>query len=236
MPTVETTSPTGMPTLLLLASRARREVTKETLATLNDDVVNNIIVDSINDAIEDIYFRAKWSWAKVTSSLTMVASQSEYTFPADFHRLATEIEIGSTKLPEVDAEEWARKTYVSGIGIVTPGQPTMYMVDRTFVKFFPTPSADFITTVPTVALVYYRRPAKRMVLADSASAPDIPVEFKEALVRFAMGRLKIFRQFDDFGLDLQRYEDIVQRQLNANTVSVHPPRIRPRNWASANYG
>ena len=239
MPTVVATNPTGMPTLLALTSRVRREVTKETLITLTDDATNNVIVDALNDAVDDLYYRAKWTWAKISGNLSMVAGQSEYTRPADFHRMASEVEIGSTILMEVDATEWIRRTRTTSVtGYQTPlGQPVLYMLDRAFIKFWPTPSTDFVAQVPTISILYYRRPATRLVLTtDSAKAFDIPMEFQEALVRFATAKLKIFRQFDDFALDLQRYEEIVQRQLNADQVSVHPARVRPRNWASANYG
>lgn len=237
MPTVINTNPTGMPTLLSLVSRVRREVTKETLATLTNDAVNNIIVDNLNDAVEDIYFRAKWSWAKVTGALTLVAAQSDYTLPADFHSMATEVEIGTTKLREVDAEDWTRYTYTNVTGVTASGQPVLYMIDRTFIRFWPTPNSDFITTVPTISLLYYRRPSKRLTITnDSANAFDLPSEFQEAIARYAIGRLKIFRQFDDYKIDMDRYEEIVQRQLYADTISVHPSRVRPRNWASANYG
>lgn len=237
MATVVTTNPTGMPTLLNLASRVRREVTKETLVTLTNDATNNVIVDNLNDAVEDIYFRAKWSWAKVIGDLAVVATQSDYTLPANFHRLATEVELGTRKLREIDAEEWVRTTGSNGIGTIPDGQPIIYMIDRAFIRFWPTPSADFAALYPTIPILYYRRPSTRLTLAnDSASAFDLPAEFQEAIVRFAVGKLKIFRQFDDFKLDLDRYEEIVQRQLYADQVTVHPSRVRPRNWASANYG
>lgn len=238
MATVVTTNPTGLPNLLNLVSRVRREVTKESLTSLNNDAVNNVILDALNDAVEDIYFRAKWSWAKVAGNLTMVAAQSEYTFPADFYRMASEIEIGSIKLVEVDAEEWYRRTFTTGLtGVQTStGQPILYMVDRALIKFWPTPSAEFILLAPTVRMLYYKRPAARLLLADAAKAFDLPVEFTEAVVRFAVGKLKIFRQFDDFQLDTARYEEIISRQLYSDQKSVHPARVRPRKWASANYG
>jgi hypothetical protein len=226
-----------MPTLLSLVSRVRREVTKETLVTLNDDATNNLIVDNLNDAVDDIYFRAKWSWAKSLGNIVLVAGQSEYTLPANFHRMASEVEIGVVKLREVDAEEWTRYTYQSPSGISTSGQPVLYMVERGFIKFWPCPNADYIAQVPTVPLLFYRRPSTRLTLTnDSANAFDLPYEFVEAIVRYAIARLKIFRQFDDYKIDMDRYEEIVQRQLYADTISVHPSRVRPRNWASANYG
>lgn len=236
MPTVVTTNPVGMPSLLSLVSRVRREVTKETLSSLNDDATNNLIVDNLNDAVDDIYFRAKWSWAKTVGNLVLVAGTSEYTLPANFHRMASEVEIGATKLREVDAEEWSRYTYQSPAGISTSGQPVVYMVDRSFVKFWPAPNADFIAQVPTIALLFYRRPSTRLIITDSTIAFDLPYEFTEAIVRYAIARLKIFRQFDDYKIDMDRYEEIIQRQLYADTISVHPSRVRPRNWASANYG
>lgn len=239
MPTVVTTNPSGMPSLLDLTSRVRREVTKESLTSLNSDAVNNVIVDALNDAVEDIYFRAKWSWAKVAGNLVMVTGQSEYTQPSDFYRMASEPEIGSIKLIEVDAEEWYRRTFTTGLtGVQTSlGQPILYMVDRALIKFWPTPSSDFVALAPTIRLLYYRRPSARLVIAsDSAKAFDLPVEFNEAIVRFAVGKLKIFRQFDDFQLDMARYEEIISRQLYSDQKSVHPARVRPRNWASANYG
>lgn len=237
MPTVVTTNPTGMPTLLALVSRVRREVTKETLATLTNDAVNNVIVDNLNDAVDDIYFRAKWSWAKTAGNLVLVAGTSEYTLPSNFHRMATEVEIGTTKLQEVDAEEWTRKTYTNVTGVTASGQPVVYMIDRAFIKFWPVPNTDFIALVPTITMLYYRRPSTRLAIAtDSDNAFDLPMEFQEALVRYAVARLKIFRQYDDWKIDMDRYEEILQRQLHADTVTVHPSRMRPRNWASANYG
>ena len=87
MPIVQTNTGLAFPNLLSLASRVRREVTKESLTSLVDDPVNNVIVDSINDAIADIYNRERWWWQKTAGTITPVAGTAAYSLPSDFYRM-----------------------------------------------------------------------------------------------------------------------------------------------------
>jgi len=238
MAVLATTSNPSFPTLLALVSRVRREVTKESLTTLNDDPVNNVIVDSINDAVEDIYYQDRWNWAKTTEALTFVANTSEYALPSRFYRMATEPEINNIQLKEVEPEEWARNTYTPSLTAqaTVSGQPQVYYIDRSLIKFWPTPSSSFVTLTPTVTLCYYQRPGSRLALAtDGGNSPDLPTEFIEAVVAFAKSRLKIFLQYDDWQIDDARYRECVQRQVQNDYQSVHPNRMRPRNWKTARF-
>lgn len=237
MPIVGANPALTVPTLLQLASRVRREVTKETLTSLNDDAINNVIVDSINDAVADIYNRAIWWWQKTSTTLTMIAGQAEYSLPTDFYRMASPIVVGATPLQEVEYEQWERYTYTPSIPTSTQGTPLVYMVDRSLIKFYPTPSTESIALYPLVTLMYIKGPTIRLaLLTDSASAPNIPTEFVEAVVRFAMSRLKIFLQYDDFGIDEKRYEALISQQIDNNYKGVFLARTRPRSWNSANFG
>lgn len=236
MPIVQSNTGLTFPTLLQLASRIRREVAKESLTSLVDDPINNCIVDSINDAVADIYNRTLWWWQKISTSLTMVAAQSEYAIPADFYRMASPIVIGGSPLREVEYEQWERYTYTPSPGIST-GTPKFYMVDRALIKFYPTPDATSIALYPLVTLMYIKGPSARLTLAlSSASAPNLPNEFIEAVVRFGMARLKIMLQEDDYGMDEKRYEALIATQIENNFKSVFPPRSRPRSWRSASFG
>lgn len=227
-----------MPSLLSLASRIRREVTKESLTSLNDDPINNVIVDAVNDSVEDIYYRNRWNWAKVIWNLVWVAAQSEYALPGDFQRLSTEPVINNMMLKEVSPEEWWRNTYSPSWNSNSSlqGQPSSYMVDRSTIKFWPIPSTSFVDANATSPILYYRHPSARLTLTDGASSPDLPVEFTEAVVRYAVARLKIFLQWSDFALDMDRYEKIIQNRIQTDMISAHPVRMRPRNWKTANFG
>lgn len=238
MTVLATTTNPSFPTLLQLCSRVRREVTKESLTSLVDDPINNVIVDSINDAVEDIYYQDRWNWAKTTENLTWVASQNEYALPTRFYRMASEPEINNIQLEEVEIEEWARKTYTPSLtsSVTIQGQPLIYAIDRSLIKVWPTPSSSFIALVPTTPLVYYRRPGARLLLAsDASNSPDLPTEFIEAVVAWAKSRLKIFLQYDDYQIDENRYRECVQRQVQNDYLSVHPSRVRPRNWKTARF-
>lgn len=239
MATVQSTRPTGLPSLFAMVRQVRREVTKETLTSLSDDPINNVIVDALNDAVNDIFNRYKWWWSKVQGFIKLSGGQTDYALPTDFMRMASEPEIGSRKLREVDAEEWTYYTGNSNLSSPNTvlGAPTTFMVDRGFIRFYPGPSSDFIASIPTIGVFYYQRPSPRLVLAlDSAAAFNLPVQFQEALVRFAVAKLKILLHYDDFNIDMARFEFLVQQQIQNDTVSVHPSRFRPRNRYSANFG
>jgi hypothetical protein len=238
MTVVAAPSNLAVPSLFDLVKRARREVTKETLVTLTDDVLNNVIIDAINDATADIYNRTRWNWAKTQAGIVWVASQSEYPLPPDFRQLATELCISSIQLKEVSLEEWFHNTYTPtwNANSTISGQPMMYMVDMQKIKVWPTPSTDFVAQMPNSPMIYYRKPSRRLTISDSANSPDVPNEFIEALHRFAVGMLKMFLEFSDFNNDLKRYEDIILNRIQTEIVAAHPSRVRPRNWRTANFG
>lgn len=235
MPTVSASGSLQFPTLFELTKRVRREVTRETLSTLNDDPINNVIVDSLNDGIEDIYYKNRWNWKKLQYNVPLVAAQQDYALPPDFYQMAVEATYNGLRLREVDPEEWTRYTFDPTL--TAQGGPAMYMVDRTLFRVFPAPSSGAITVCPTVGVTYYRRPPARLTItSDSSHAPDLPPEFIEALVAFGKWKLKIHLQYDDFQLDEKRYMETVQKQIENDYLSVHPVRLRPRRWTSANFG
>jgi hypothetical protein len=238
MTVVAAPSNPAVPSLFDLVKRVRREVTKETLVTLNDDVLNNVVIDAINDATADIYNRTRWNWAKTQAGIVWIANQSEYPLPPDFRQLATELAINAMTLKEVSLEEWYRNTYTPSWNANSSmsGQPMMYMVDMQKLKVWPTPSADFVASMPNSPMIYYRKPSRRLVLADTANTPDVPNEFIEALHRFGVGMLKMFLEFTDFQKELDRYETIILNRIQTEIVSAHPSRVRPRNWRTTNYG
>ncbi len=235
MPTVSSTGTLQFPTLFELTKRIRREVTRETLATLNDDPVNNVIVDSINDGVEDIYYKNRWNWKKLVFGIHLVAGQRDYALPPDFYQIATEPTYNGLLMTEVEPEQWNRYTYDPSV--IPQGGPLLYMVDRALFRVHPAPSSSAITVAPTIPLTYYRRPPARLTItSDSGHSPDLPPEFIEAIISFGKWKLKIHLQFDDFELDQRRYMETVQKQIENDYLSVHPVRVRPRKWTSANFG
>lgn len=239
MPTVNLNPPLNFPNLLQLTTRVRRECTRETLVTLTDDPINNVIVDAVNDATEDIYYKNRWNWKKSLYNFRLIQGQADYALPADFYQLATEPEYNGVKMLEVDPEDWFRHTYDPSVNPsnMTQGSPAIYMVDRTFIRLHPVPSETSVSTAPFIPAVYYRRPPPRLSIADDTSnPPDLPPEFIEAVVAFGKWKLKVHLQFDDFELDERRYREIVQKQIENDYISVHPVRMRPRKWNSVNFG
>lgn len=239
MTTVLKTTGYTTPTLLALVSRCRREVTKESLTTLNDDPINNVLIDAINDAVSDIYFKSRWNWRKQSWNILWTSAQTDYPLPADFDQLATEIVVNNVALKEISPEEWWRNTYAPSWNSNSSisGQPSIYTVDRALLKVWPLPSDDFVTQTPISVAYYYRQPSSMLVLANDASnSPDVPADFTEALVRFAVARLKVFLQWTDFAIDQKRYEEIVTNRLQTDMLTAHPTRVRPRNWRTANFG
>ena len=234
-------APSGLavPSLFELVRRVRREVTKETLSTLNDDVINNVVVDAINDATADIYNRARWNWAKTQAGIVWISGQSEYPLPPDFRQMATELNINNICLKETSIEEWWRNTYTPSWNANTSvsGQPMMYMVDMQKIKVWPTPSDSFIALIPSTPMIYYRYPSRRLVLTtDSANSPDVPFQFIEALHRYAVGMLKMHLEFTDFQKEIDRYEAIILNRIQTEIIQVHGTRVRPRDWRTTNYG
>jgi len=239
MTTVLKTTGYTTPTLLALVSRCRREVTKESLTTLNDDPINNVLVDAINDAVSDVYFKSRWNWRKQSWNILWTSAQTDYPLPADFDQLATEIVVNNVALKEISPEEWWRNTYAPSWNSFFNDTATteIYTVDRALLKVWPLPSDDFVTQTPISVAYYYRQPSSMLVLANDASnSPDVPADFTEALVRFAVARLKVFLQWTDFAIDQKRYEEIVTNRLQTDMLTAHPTRVRPRNWRTANFG
>ena len=227
------------PTLTQLVSDIRRSVTKEAIVTLASDPVNDIIVKAINDAVADIYYRNRWNWARAQGNIILVSGQSQYPLPADFRCMAMEPVVNYVQIQEVPPEEWWRNTYTpswnsnSALG----GQPSKYMVDMALLQFWPMPSDSFIAANPSIPIIYYRLPPARLTIAaDAANSPNVPPQFIELLECFGIGKLKVFLQYDDFAVDLKRYDDLLQNRIQIDMISAHPTRMRPRNWRSANFG
>lgn len=239
MTTVQSNTALTTPSLLALTTRIRRAVTKETLSSLTDDPVNNTIVDAINDSVADIYYRNRWNWAKTLGNIQLQSATSEYPLPANFFRMATEPAVYNATLIEVSPEEWERNTYTPSwnSNAAIAGQPNIYMLDRALIKFWPTPSDSFIAAYPTIPIIYYRKPPARLVLAtDSANSPDVPPEFIEILSAYGVFRLKLFLHYDDAPVEMDRYEKLLLNRIQTDLISVHPSRLRPRNFRSANFG
>lgn len=226
------------PTLLALASRIRRAVTKESLVTLTDDPVNNVIVDAINDAVNAIYYSNRWNWTRTAGSIIIAAGTTGYPLPGDFHRMATEPVINAVQLKEVSLEEWWRNTYTPSwnSNASVSGQPSIYMVDGSAITFWPAPSQSFVDSNPTIPIIYYRRPGRRLDLTDGAVSPTVPPEFTEILASYGMAKLKEFLQYSDWQIDMQRHDALLLNRIQTENISVHPPRMRPRNWRTTNYG
>jgi hypothetical protein len=214
-------------------------VTKEALATLNDDPINNIIVDALNDAVSDIYYRNRWNWAKGSFNVQWNSTTNEYALPGNFMRMAYEPAINSVQLKEVSSEEWWRNIYTPSWNSSAnmQGQPAIYMTEMTTLRVWPKPSDSFVAQFPSTPIIYYKKAPIRLTLAsDSAKSPEVPAEFTEILCCYGMGKLKEFLQYSDFSVDLDRYEKLLMNRIQTDIISVHPTRIRPRNWRTTNFG
>lgn len=170
-----------------------------------------LALEGCNDAVNDIWTRQRWTFARGSASISLVADQRDYSLPGRFDRMAQSFRTNSTlgygSLVEVSPEDWWK--YALGTS-ATSGSPNIFTIKQLNVSFYPTPSADFITTCPVLEYEYFQSTPPRLTTSDSTGAWDVPLDFYDPIVKYAKAKLKQFLEYPDGPMNLQEYEQGLQ--------------------------
>lgn len=188
--------------VLTLVNRVMRETGLPEVASITSKQAL-VALEALNDGFADIWQRQRWTFQRYTANLALVASQQEYTLPADFDRMASEFRAGYNNLTEYTPEEW----WASNYGDMTDeGQPLVYTVEGLTVKFYPVPNSTFIASIPTLKYQYFKAMPLRRTASDASSSWDLPLDFEDAHVKYGKAKLKQFLEYPDWSVDMQGYE------------------------------
>lgn len=197
----------GMPNLLALVNLALAECNQPKIASIkNAKPIVDGMVDAINDAIVDIYTRAKWNFLHAQAPIDMQSGVQDYPVPADFGYVTNDIIIGDKKITFYPYEQFAIWSGVQG------DLTTFTLVQPDTLRFCPVPSDDFVAQWPQIMLNYTRRP---VLVSNDEDVPNLPKEFKEALRLAATMRWKKTKEYSpvDIQTDKQSYEQCIVSKL-----------------------
>jgi hypothetical protein len=199
---------------LTLVNRVMRETGLPEVAAFSS-VNSKVALESLNDAVTDVWQRNRWTFQRLTVSLPVVANQQDYTLNADFDRMAAPFRVGSTLglafLTELTPEQWwASNLGASAVG----GSPTHFTIDLGVARFSPIPDSNFVTINPNFQYQYFKANPIRRTTTDTASSWDLPLDFENAMVNYGKARLKKFLEYPDWQSDMQDYETALQTLKN----------------------
>lgn len=214
--------------VLTLVNRVLTECGQPTVSGLSGTQAT-VVLEAMNDGCADIWLRQRWAFQRGAASIALVASQRDYSLPANFDRIATPFRttgtLGYRDLIEFSPEEW----WQQGLGTSTSdGSPVYYTVKELVVSLYPKPSSDFITNCPTLEYEYFEGVPARRVAADTGSSWDLPLDFEDAHVHFGRGKLKQYLEYPDWAADMSRYEQALQILKGKYREVRTSPTMKPR--------
>jgi len=219
-----------------LVNRVLRESGHPEVSAITSNIAK-IVLDCLNDGAAAIWNSNRWTFQLQNASLTLVASQPTYALPAGFDRLAQPFRItgslGYRALKEWTSEDW----WAQGMGDTTQiGTPENFKIEQLTATFYHTPSSDFIALCPMFDYQYFKGSPARRATTDTASSWDLPLDFEEAHVKYAMARLKQFLDDPDSPMDLRGYEQALDQQIKKWRQNRKPMRFRPEDWVISSWG
>jgi len=231
--TIVTTSTAGLPTTLQVVNRVLLECGVEQVSSLspgNDR--SNLVLEALNDGMYDIYAKAIWPWTRQRYSVPYVAGQYEYPVPSDFRAMclapynwSVSTPAGASQMKEFSPEEFFESFPPQNMASGT-GAPWAYTIDAYYIRFYPAPDSNSITTYPQAVFTYFKWPQRRQTTADDNSTFDVPIQMIPALVRFGKAQLKKYLEYPDWSMDMQEYDVQVSQQLASNKQTRQPYAMR----------
>ena len=219
----------AVPTALDIINRVQRECGVEqivTMASPNDR--SEVAREAINDAVIDIYNRARWEWLVNVYNIRLVPSQDSYQLPQNFDRLARPVQVTNVPMKEHTALDWPY--YIPTIDTGGEGRPHSYMIQNQILSIYPPPNQAAIDQYQFMVFAYYKHPGVR-IAANAASDKqtwDVPAQFIEPLVVFGKAKLKTYLEYPDAQAELMRYEQLIQQNLNKRRSALQNPQMHQR--------
>ena len=160
------------PRLLDLVNQVLDEVKQPNISSITvAKPPHRAVVNGINDAIVDIYTRAKFPFRKAEAAITLAEGVSDYLAPADFASLDQDIEIPNGEIVYVPISRFSES--------ISSGSPSVFTLsDGDHIRLSPAPNAEFVARLPQIMLTYYRRP---FLLTKDDDYPNVPLEFMDLL-------------------------------------------------------
>jgi len=127
---------------LQLVNNALREVGERTVADLSSpSALTTLAMEYLNFTVQDIYNRARWSFAAATVTYAPVADQALYDLPSTFDIVASDPRWTGGQLRNISPDELD----VLFPDRSTSGTPLYYALWDDQIEFYPAPSSDWIS-------------------------------------------------------------------------------------------
>lgn len=243
-------------TFLSLVQRAVMSLGETPPSTLvNPSQTTQVAMGAVNDAVADIYCRARWDWRLKQFFLTLTAGQASYDLPADFGELHTmfmplrNAAEHLTYIPYQDLmaqypdfllrlespTEWSNDSGLSlsmvapllAYGIEAESTPRHFTVFGPGLVVWPPPNAAFAGTGQQLLFTYYCLAPELTV---DGSLLQIPANLWPAVTMMSQALLKQYREFPDAVADERRAERMINTQMDRRTRRTPGPmRFRVRS-------
>jgi hypothetical protein len=195
-----------------------------------------LAVDCVNDAVADIYGRAKWPFRLRFAAVTLQAGTPAYALPSDFGEFQlSEISVpGGTAalryVPYLDLVAANPDWVVFGpnppgnlglvgasgsYGVEKASTPTSFTEWNSTLIIWPPPNAAFVAECLAVAIPYYCHPAE--LEADDDTLP-LPPNLWPGCTYLALAYLKSAMDYPDTKTDENRAERMINKQLQRKTL------------------
>lgn len=219
----------AVPLALDLVNRVQRECGVEQIVTMaSPNKRSEVVREALNDAVVDIYNRARWEWLVTTHNIRIIAGRDQYQLPQNFDRLARPVQISNVPMKEYTAIDWPY--YVPVVDAGGQGQPNCYMVHNQILSVYPQPNQAVLDQFQFIICTYYKHAGERLqaVATSDLETWDIPPQFVEPLVVFGKYKLKLFLEYPDAQAEVQRYEQLIQQNMNKRRSALQNPQMHQR--------
>jgi len=233
-----------------MASRTLQKTVRRIVASLGDQAPSSAVstsqtiqvaVDAVNDAVADIYSRAKWPFRLKFCSIVMSGGCASYALPDDFgeFQLETISAPGSPGAPIKFSEyadlmaahpQWPIRSADNALNGYMPldvigdyagamfeasGVPAQFTEWNKTLMLWPPPSAEFAAAYQILWIPYYAHAPE--LIADADILP-LPQNLWAACTYMAQSLLKQYLEYPDSQIDAARAERMINTQLRRKSL------------------
>lgn len=186
-----------------------RNIQDRTLDLLgkSDTTTRNRVKNWINMGQSDFVLRELWPFREITGTLNTSQGTQEYSLSSNFATMDAQniISVAIQGASQSKLTYWPYNQLRANqpdFDYIGTGIPTRYYIKSGSIGFWPSPDATY-----SVAIDYFNLPTE---MSDDADEPSLPVDYREALVQYAVSLEHDFNTDPDLAQKaMNRYEEIV---------------------------
>lgn len=213
-----------------------------------------VAIGAVNDAVSDIYSRARWEFRLKQFFVTLSTGDAVYGLPEDFGEMHTTFfplpgaenhivflpftelmaMYSDLRLLRNDVQKDSQGLSLSMIPLAASyqlaraGSPQYFSVNGNDLIVWPPPAAEFCDTGHQLMISYFRLPAE---LSNDGDVLPLPSNLWPACTYLAQAFVKQYKESDDYRIDEQRAERMINLQLSRKERRTNAPqRFKVRSY------